>query len=83
MVKGTTMQDQDEKHAQIQLNAYFRSLRRDYNDPLLDWFEAEADVLTTYQDAIADESYLGPARSEEHARSGITGSDGKDHENPA
>jgi hypothetical protein len=78
------MQDTKERTAKIQLNAYFRSLRRALdNDPLVDWFEAEADELAAYQDAIADEGYLGPARSDEHARSGITRSDGKDHENPA
>ena len=76
------MQDKDEKHAQIQLNAYYRSLRRaPDNNPLIDWFEAEADILAAYQDAIADEGYLGPARSLHHAQSGITRSDGKDHEN--
>jgi hypothetical protein len=69
---------------QIRTRAYYRSLQHpDYSDPLLDWFEAIADQLAAEQEAIANESYLGPARSEEHARSGITDADGKDHENPA
>ena len=83
MVKGTAMQNQNEKDARIRTSAYFRSLRRaPDNDPLMDWLEAEAEELAAEQDVIANESYLGPARSRLHTQTGITDADGKDHENP-
>jgi hypothetical protein len=74
----------NDRTEEIRTRAYYRSLQRaPYSDPLIDWLEAEADQLAADQDVIAQESYFGPARSEEHARSGITHTDGKDHDNPA
>jgi hypothetical protein len=81
-VMGAAMNSHD-RTEEIRTRAYFRSLQRaPYSDPLMDWLEAEGDVLAAEQDSIDNEAYLGPARSHSHARSGIAHSDGTDHENP-
>ena len=81
--QGEGAMNSHDRTEEIRVRAYYRSLQRaPYNDPLMDWLEAEADQLAAEQDIINNEAYLGPARSHVHARSGIAHSDGRDHENP-